>query len=273
MESINPEYLPFIWIAIVYNAFWIGGMLNVFIYRIPLMISRDDENAVAEYFGNELPHTDTYNLAWPPSACPHCSSKISYLQMIPVLAWIYMRGKCANCRKAVSIRYPIVELLCGLLITFAFVKYGLGDFWRASGLALLSVSLFCAAVIDAETKLLPDMITLGLLWTGLIFNVHGGFIPVTEAVYAAVATYVFFASTAWAFKRLRGIDGFGQGDIKLLTALAVWLGMVPLLAIAASAMVIFVGYYLLFVKDRQTKVPFGPFICVPALVAAWLGCV
>lgn len=182
-----------------------------------------------------------------------------------------MRGKCGSCASPISIRYPLVELVCGLLISGAFIKFGLDHLWLGAGLALLSTALLCGGLIDAETKLLPDVITQSLLWTGFIFNANAGWISLNEAVYTAIGTYVLFAFGSWLFMRVKGIEGFGQGDTKLLAAVAAWLGWQAIFLICMGSMLLFIAYFGIFVRRRDQEIPFGPFICIAATFVAWTG--
>lgn len=268
---LSTTYAPYLWIAIIYNAFWIGGLLNVLIYRIPVMIRRDTENSAAAALGKPEPHASRYNLAWPASRCPACGMRISFWQMIPVLSWIFMRGKCGHCHSHVSIRYPMIELACGALISGAYIKYGLSDLWLGTGLALFSVSMLCAAAIDAENALLPDMITLGLLWSGIIFNAHGGWISSLECLYIAAGTYIFFSAISWLFELIWNCSVMRRGDIKLITAIAAWMGMRGVFVVAMASMAIYLMYRQALARRWDRALPFGPFVCVPAVLLAWIG--
>ncbi len=251
----------------------IGSFLNVVIHRLPKMMQRESDNYVAHESGKELPHTDRYNLMVPRSCCPHCGHQISALENIPVVSWLVLRGKCRNCKAPISPRYPIVELITGLLSALLVWTFGSG---LAGVGALLFVYLLIAMTwIDYDTKLLPDDLTLPLLWAGLLINVNGTFVPLQDAVIGAAAGYLVLWSVYWLFKLATGKEGMGYGDFKLLAALGAWMGwaMLPTIVLLSSVVGAIVGISLIvFAKrGRDNPIPFGPYLAAAGLIALLWG--
>lgn len=251
----------------------IGSFLNVVIHRLPKMMQRESDNYVAHESGKELPHTDRYNLMVPRSCCPHCGHQISALENIPVVSWLVLRGKCRNCKAPISPRYPVVELVTGLLSALLVWTFGSG---LAGMGALLFVYLLIAMTwIDYDTKLLPDDLTLPLLWAGLLINVNGTFVPLQDAVIGAAAGYLVLWSVYWLFKLVTGKEGMGYGDFKLLAALGAWMGwaMLPTIVLLSSVVGAIVGISLIvFAKrGRDNPIPFGPYLAAAGLIALLWG--
>jgi leader peptidase (prepilin peptidase)/N-methyltransferase len=251
----------------------IGSFLNVVIHRLPRMMQRESDNYVAHESGKPLPHTDSYNLVAPRSACPHCGHKITALENIPVISYLFLRGKCIECKAAISIRYPIVELLTGVLSALLIWHFGSGP----AGLTALVFAYLLIAMtfIDADTQLLPDDLTLPLLWCGLLVNLSGTFVPLGEAVIGAVAGYLSLWSVYWLFKLATGKEGMGYGDFKLLAALGAWLGwkMLPAIILLSSVVGAIVGISMIvFAKHGRDKpIPFGPYLAVAGMLALFYG--
>ncbi len=251
----------------------IGSFLNVVIHRLPKMMQRESDNYVAQESGKPLPHTDRYNLVVPRSACPHCGHQITAFENIPVLSYLFLHGKCIACKASISARYPIVELLTGVLSAALVWRFGSG----IAGLAtLLFVYLLIAMTfIDADTQLLPDDLTLLLLWCGLLINLNGTFVPLQEAVIGAAAGYLSLWAVYWLFKLTTGKEGMGYGDFKLLAALGAWLGwkMLPVIILLSSLVGAIVGISLIvFAKHgRNNPIPFGPYLAAAGLIALFYG--
>jgi len=247
----------------------IGSFLNVVIHRIPKMMQRESDNYVANELGKELPHTDRYNLMVPRSCCPHCGHQITAMENIPVVSWLALGGKCRKCKAPISPRYPVVELITGLLSAFLVWTFGSG----VAGLGtLLFVYLLIAMTwIDYDTKLLPDDLTLPLLWAGLLININGTFVPLQDAVIGAAAGYLVLWSVYWLFKLVTGKEGMGYGDFKLLAALGAWMGwtMLPTIILLSSVVGAVVGISLIvFAKrGRDNPIPFGPYLAAAGLIA------
>jgi leader peptidase (prepilin peptidase) / N-methyltransferase len=251
----------------------IGSFLNVVIHRMPKMMQRESDNYVAHESGKPLPHTDRYNLMVPRSACPHCGHQIRAIENIPVISYLVLRGKCIQCKAPISVRYPIVELLTGVLSAALVWQFGSG----MAGLATLLFAwlLIAMTFIDADTQLLPDDLTLPLLWLGLLFNLNGAFVPLSDAVIGAAAGYLSLWSIYWIFKLATGKEGMGYGDFKLLAALGAWLGwkMLPVIILLSSVVGAAVGVSLiLFAKHgRNNPIPFGPYLAAAGMIALLYG--
>jgi leader peptidase (prepilin peptidase) / N-methyltransferase len=251
----------------------IGSFLNVVIHRLPQMMQRESDNYVAHESGKPLPHTDRYNLVVPRSACPHCGHQISALENIPVISYLFLGGKCIECKAPISARYPIVELLTGVLSAFMVWRFGSGF----AGLATLLFTYLLVAMtfIDADTQLLPDDLTFPLLWCGLLVNLNGVFAPLHEAVVGAAAGYLTLWGVYWLFKLTTGKEGMGYGDFKLLAALGAWLGwkMLPIIILLSSAVGAVVGICLIvFAKrGRENPIPFGPYLAAAGMLALLYG--
>jgi len=247
----------------------IGSFLNVVIYRIPKMMQRESDNYVAHESGKELPHTDRFNLIVPRSACPHCGHKITALENIPVISYLFLRGKCSECKAKIPLRYPLVELFTGLLSAFLIWRFGSGLLGLSSLVFLwLLIAMTC---IDLDTQLLPDDLTYLLLWGGLLVNLKGGFVPLGDAVIGAAAGYLSLWSIYWLFKLTTGKEGMGYGDFKLLAALGAWLGwaMLPAIILLSSLVGAVVGIRpIVFAKHGRDKpIPVGPSLPAARLIS------
>jgi leader peptidase (prepilin peptidase) / N-methyltransferase len=251
----------------------IGSFLNVVIHRVPKMMQRESDNYVAFESGKPLPNTDRYNLIVPRSACPHCSHQISALENIPVISFLLLGGKCASCKAPISPRYPIIELLTSVLSVFLVWRFGSGFAGMAT--LLFAYLLIAMTFIDADTQLLPDDLTLPLLWCGLLVNLNGTFVPLQDAVIGAVAGYLSLWTIFWLFKLVTGKEGMGYGDFKLLAALGAWLGwsMLPIILFLSSMVgaVVGISMILLAKRSRDNPIPFGPYLAAAGLIALLYG--
>lgn len=260
----------------------IGSFLNVVIYRMPAMMQRESENYVAQESDQALPHTERFNLMVPRSACPTCGHQITALENIPVVSYLALRGRCSQCKTTISPRYAIVELLTGVLSAWLVWRFGAG----VTGLAVLLFAYLLIAMtfIDADTQLLPDDLTLPLLWIGLLVNLNATFVPLGDAVIGAVAGYLCLWTIFWLFKLVTGKDGMGYGDFKLLAALGAWLGwkMLPIILLMSSLVgaVVGIGLIVLAKRGRNVPMPFGPYLAGAGMLSllygkplaqAWLG--
>ena len=214
----------------------IGSFLNVVIHRMPLILERGWKQESADLLGVAIEEAPPLTLSAPPSRCPSCGHAISWHENIPLISWLWLRGRCSACKASISARYPVVELLTGAL--FAIIGWRFG----AQPVALLwcgfAAALVALAGIDWDTTLLPDNMTLPLLWAGLIAAACGWTIPLTEGLWGAVAGYLSLWSVYWVFKLLTGKEGMGFGDFKLLAALGAWLGLKMILPIVLAASLI-----------------------------------
>jgi leader peptidase (prepilin peptidase)/N-methyltransferase len=251
----------------------IGSFLNVVVYRLPVMAQRELDNYIAHEAGKDLPHPDRFNLMVPRSACPHCGHQITALENIPIVSWLFLRGKCSACKAPISPRYPIVEAVTGLLSAVLVWHFGSG--WL--GLASLAFAYFLIAMtlIDYDTKTLPDDLTFPLLWLGLLVNLNGTIVPLRDAVIGAMAGYLSLWAVYWLFKLATGKEGMGYGDFKLLAALGAWMGwaMLPTIVILSSVVGAVVGISLIVFarRDRNNPIPFGPYLAAAGMIALLYG--
>ncbi len=251
----------------------VGSFLNVVIHRLPKMMERDWRCQCAELRGEEIPDNEPLSLAKPRSRCPQCGHPITALENIPVISWIALRGRCSACKTPISPRYPIVEALTGLLSAYAAAHFGYG--WAAVGGIVMIWCLIALTFIDFDTQLLPDSITLPLLWTGLLFNLFGTFTDLQSAVIGAIGGYLSLWSVYWGFKLTTGKEGMGYGDFKLLAAIGAWLGwqILPLTILLSSLVGAVVGICLIILakRGRNVPIPFGPYLAAAGLLALFWG--
>ena len=273
-QNISPEAIT----AVVFCfGLVVGSFLNVVILRLPQQLKaqwRNDSEVflgVAQEDKNEAQLTNT--LLWPPSHCTNCGQQIKPWQNIPVISYLLLRGRCNNCSHAISLQYPFVELLTGfmLAVTVAYI----GDAINAIYAIIFTLCLIALAGIDVNEKLLPDQITLPLLWVGLFANINGTFAPLPDAVTGAIAGYLSLWSLYWVFKLVTGKEGMGYGDFKLLAALGAWLGwqMLPLVILISSTFgaVFGLAAILLGGQGRNLQIPFGPFLAGAGWIALLWG--
>jgi leader peptidase (prepilin peptidase)/N-methyltransferase len=247
----------------------IGSFLNVVIHRLPIMMQRESDNYVATESGKEPVHTTRYNLIVPRSACPHCQHPISALENIPIISYLMIAGKCRGCQAPISKRYPIIEAITGLLSGYMVWHFGSGI--AGMGAVVFVWFLIAMTFIDADTQLLPDDLTLPLMWAGLLINLHGTFTSLDSAVIGAIAGYLSLWSVYWIFKLVTGKEGMGYGDFKLLAALGAWMGwsMLPLIILLSSAVgaVIGISMMVLGKLGKGKPIPFGPYLAIAGLIA------
>jgi leader peptidase (prepilin peptidase)/N-methyltransferase len=264
---------PYVFVTVVFAlGLLVGSFLNVVILRLPAILERRWRAQAEEILPPQAAPAATpepFNLVRPASRCPHCGHAIRAWENIPVLSFLWLRGKCSACAGAISWRYPIVELATGVLS--ALVAWHFGYSLAAGGALLLTWALIALTVIDYDTQLLPDDITLPLLWLGLLVNISHLFAPLSAAVIGAAAGYGSLWLVYQAFKLLTGREGMGFGDFKLFAALGAWLGwqQLPLILLLSSFLGAIVGIasILLLGRDRQLPIPFGPFLCGAGWVA------
>ena len=251
----------------------IGSFLNVVIYRIPIMMQRESENYLALENDQPPPHTARYNLITPRSACTSCGHKLTLIDNIPVLSFAWLKARCRYCKARLSWRYPSIELLTAALTALVIWHLGSG-IAGLSGLLLLWM-LIAMSFIDLDTQLLPDELTLPLLWLGLLINLNGTFVPLRDAVIGAAAGYLFLWLVYWMFLAATGKEGIGYGDFKLLAALGAWMGwaMLPLIVLLSSVVGATFGLLMIALKrhQRDIPIPFGPFLATAGLLALLIG--
>jgi leader peptidase (prepilin peptidase) / N-methyltransferase len=271
----------------VFTATWlvlgliVGSFLNVVIHRLPIMLERQWREQCAEVTGAAaaatLPATvpeERFNLVIPRSSCPACRAPIPALHNIPLLSWALLRGRCARCGASISVRYPLVEALSGIL--FALVAWRFGFGWPAIAATVLTAFLIALTFIDMDCQLLPDDLTLPLMWLGLLLSLHGPQpgspvpVDVRSSLIGAIAGYLSLWSVYHLFRLVTGKEGMGYGDFKLFAALGAWLGWQMLFAtiLIAAAVGAIVGLLLIALRTHQrtTPIPFGPFLAA----AGWL---
>jgi leader peptidase (prepilin peptidase)/N-methyltransferase len=252
----------------------IGSFLNVLVYRLPVMMQRDWQAQAREIL--ELPaapDAPLFNLILPHSRCPHCGHEIRPWENIPLISYLLLRGKCSNCKAPISLRYPLVELACGLLS--AYVAWHFGFSWQTAGMLLLTWGLLAMSLIDADHQLLPDALVLPLLWLGLITNYFGLFTSLEAALWGAIGGYLSLWSVYWLFKLVTGKEGMGYGDFKLLAMLGAWGGwqVLPLTILLSSLVGAVLGLIMLRLRNAETStpIPFGPYLAIAGWIALLWG--
>ncbi|WP_022965027.1 prepilin peptidase [Denitrificimonas caeni] len=248
----------------------IGSFLNVVVYRLPKMLMRDWRMQAREVLEiPEQPDSGTFNLILPNSSCPHCDHEIKPWENIPLVSWLFLRGKCSNCKEAISIRYPLVELACGLFS--AVIAWQFGVSWEALAMLVLTWGLLSMSLIDADHQILPDVLVLPLLWLGLILNSFGLFTSLSDALWGAVIGYMSLWSIFWLFKLITGKEGMGYGDFKLLALIGAWGGwqVLPLTILLSSVLGAVIGIVILRLQRNgySNPIPFGPYLAAAGWVA------
>jgi leader peptidase (prepilin peptidase)/N-methyltransferase len=251
----------------------VGSFLNVVIHRLPKMMERGWLAECAELRGEAPPQAEKLTLATPRSRCPKCGHGISALENIPIISYLLLRGRCRACESRISLRYPIVEALSGLLSGYAAWHFGAN--WAGLGALLFIWCMIALTFIDFDTQLLPDSITLPLIWAGLLLNLASTYTDLKNAVIGCAAGYLSLWSVYWAFKLATGKEGMGYGDFKLLAAVGAWLGwqMLPLTILVSSMVGAIVGIALIvFARHgRNIPIPFGPYLAAAAIIALFWG--
>jgi len=256
----------------------IGSFLNVVIYRTPKMMEYTWYHECREFLADEISNTEAkeltpISLSKPDSTCPSCGHKIRFYENIPVLSWLLLKGKCSTCSNKISARYPSIET--ATMVLSLIVAQHFGPTIETLLVLFLTWALISLTMIDFDHMLLPDQITLPLLWLGLLININGTFIPLTDAVIGAVVGYMSLYSIFWLFKLLTGKEGMGFGDFKLFAVFGAWLGwqLLPLLILMASVVGAIVGIGLMLFKNhqRQQGIPFGPYLAISGWITLLWG--
>ena len=253
----------------------VGSFLNVVIHRLPKMMERDWQAQCAELRGEAIQSEETISLARPRSRCPSCGHQITALENIPLISYLLiLKGKCSGCGTRISPRYPIIEALTGL--ASAYAAWHFGPSIQTIGALILLWALIALAAIDIDTQLLPDSITLPLVWLGLAFNLAtAAYTDLPSAVIGAMAGYLSLWSVFWLFKLATGKEGMGYGDFKLLAALGAWLGwqMLPAIILLSSVVGAIVGITLIVAArhGRNVPIPFGPYLAAAGVIALFWG--
>lgn len=265
---------PALWVGLaVVLGLVVGSFLNVVIHRLPKMMEREWAAQCAELQGKAPEAAPRYDLLVPRSACPACGHRITAIENVPLVSYLVLRGKCSACGTKISARYPMVELLTAVLFGAAAWQYG---FTAAGAGALVLIGMLVAlAFIDADTQLLPDSLTLPLLWLGLLASLFQVFVPLRDAVIGAMAGYLALWSIYWVFKLLTGKEGMGYGDFKLLAALGAWFGWQSLPAIvllsSVVGVVVAVGMMIFAGHEKNKPLPFGPYLAGAGALALFFG--
>ena len=266
--------MPWAWWMIAgVSGLLVGSFLNVVIHRLPKMLEQSWADECSALRGEEPAERPKYNLVVPRSACPACRHQITALENIPVISWLLLRGKCSSCKVKISGRYPLIEIVAALLALAAAYRFGPTP--QAVAVIGLLWVLLALTAIDIDTQLLPDNLTLPLLWAGLIVNSFGLFIPLSTALWGAIFGYLVLWAVYWAFKLVTGKEGMGYGDFKLLAALGAWLGwqMLPVIILLSSVVGAIVGISLIVMRgrDRNIPIPFGPYLAGAGALAVFFG--
>jgi len=272
IQTSTPAFLSLI--AIV--SLMVGSFLNVVIHRLPIMMERqwrrdclefmaDDDNKTAAQPGHEK---DNLSLARPRSRCPKCSHQITALENIPIISYLVLKGKCSGCGTAISVRYPLIELITALMSVT--VAWYFGFSWQMAAALLFTWAMIALTFIDTDTQLLPDSITLPLLWLGILISLFTVFVDLKTSVIGAMTGYLTLWTVYQVFKLLTGKEGMGFGDFKLLAVLGAWMGWqsLPLIIILSSLVGAVVGITLVMLRknERSTPIPFGPYLAA----AGWI---
>jgi leader peptidase (prepilin peptidase)/N-methyltransferase len=283
LDALNPMLDIFNANPAAYIAFvailgmMVGSFLNVVIHRLPKMMEQDwlrqchelqNPDSAADAHNNSR-----YNLIVPRSACPACGHQISALENIPILSYALLGGRCSGCKTPISLRYPLIEALAGLLAGAIAWKFGVS--MAALAALAFTFALIALTFIDFDTHLLPDDITLPLLWLGLLFNIGGSFTDLQSAVIGAMAGYLSLWSIYWLFKLITGKEGMGYGDFKLLAAIGAWFGwqLLPAVILLSSVAgsIIGIGLIMLARHGREVPIPFGPYLALGGIAALFWG--
>jgi leader peptidase (prepilin peptidase)/N-methyltransferase len=251
----------------------IGSFLNVVIYRLPKMMHNNWTLECREFLADEVnsipaKEITELTLSKPDSTCPNCQHEIRYYENIPIISWLFLKGKCSQCKNNISIRYPLVEATTALLSLVIATHYGVS--FQTLLLLILTWGLVCLTLIDFDHMLLPDQIVMPLLWLGLLVNITGTFVPLSDAVIGATVGYMSLFSVFCLFKLFTGKEGMGHGDFKLFALFGAWIGwqLLPILILMASVVGAIIGISLMLFKNhtREQAIPFGPYLAI----AGWI---
>ena len=252
----------------------VGSFLNVVILRLPRRLEWQWKRDATEILEQpEIYDPPPPGIVIEPSHCPHCKHKLSWYENIPVFSWLALRGKCRHCHAPISAQYPLVELLTGLLAVVSVWHFGFG--WQGFGAIVLSCFLIALSGIDLRTQLLPDQLTLPLMWLGLVASLDSLYMPAKPALLGAIAGYASLWSVWWLFKQLTGKEGMGHGDFKLLAALGAWVGLqgvLPIILLSSLVGAIIGSIWLATQgRDRATPIPFGPYLAIAGWIVFFWG--
>jgi len=285
MESLLYAFETNSWLffsSVILVSLAVGSFLNVVIYRLPIMLENEWRNECKEYLelednsnvdnnvdNNDDSKTEVFNLAKPDSSCPECNHKIRAWENIPVFSYLILRGKCSSCSTPISAQYPVIEAATALFSVLVAIKFGV-SLDTLFGL-IFTWSLITLTMIDAKTQLLPDNITLPLLWFGILINTSSVYTDIQSSVFGAITGYLILWSVYKLFKLLTGKEGMGYGDFKLLAALGAWMGwqMLPQIILLSSLVGTVIGVSMMIFNkhERGTPIPFGPYLAIAGWIA------
>ena len=272
IELLHRQPTLFITAATLFGLL-VGSFLNVVIHRLPKMMEQEWHRNCAELRNEEIADSPSYNLVVPRSACPDCGHQIRAWENIPVISYLALGGRCSGCKTRISPRYPLVEAATGLVAGLIAWRFGFGA--TALTAMLFAFSLIALTFIDFDTHLLPDDITLPLMWLGLLLNINGTFTDLQSAVIGAMAGYLTLWSVYWLFKLVTGKEGMGYGDFKLLAAIGAWFGwqLLPAVILLSSLVgsVIGIGLIVFARHGRNVPIPFGPYLALGGIAALFWG--
>ncbi len=275
--TLSQLYPAVFYSLVFFVSLMVGSFLNVVIYRLPIMMERSWHQEYQSYFSESEPtpndknssaKEEVFNLVKPDSTCPSCGHKIRAWENVPVISYLFLKGKCAKCKVGISVRYPLVELFTALACTFAAYQFGVTS--QALWAVLFTYILVALLFIDLDKMLLPDHLTLPLLWLGLLLSTQHIFVGTTDAIIGAAAGYLSLWSVYWLFKLATGKEGMGYGDFKLLAALGAYTGWqgLPIIILLSSFVGAIAGILIMVIqnKGKSLAIPFGPYLAV----AGWL---
>jgi len=275
--TLSQLYPAIFYSLVFFVSLMVGSFLNVVIYRLPIMMERSWQQEYQSYFSegeptpndkNSSASEEVFNLVKPDSTCPSCGHKIRAWENVPVISYLFLKGKCAKCKVGISVRYPLVELFTALACTFAAYQFGVTS--QALWAVLFTYILVALLFIDLDKMLLPDQLTLPLLWLGLLLSTQHIFVGTTDAIIGAAAGYLSLWSVYWLFKLATGKEGMGYGDFKLLAALGAYTGWqgLPIIILLSSFVGAIAGILIMVIqnKGKSLAIPFGPYLAV----AGWL---
>ncbi len=273
MHELITNHSWFLYVAVALFSLAVGSLLNVVIYRLPIMLHNEWQREYCELMNIKTEEIQTLNLFVPRSFCPTCKTMVKAWQNIPILSYLFLRGRCYHCKSTISIRYPLIEL--GTMLLSLYACWNFGFTWQLPFALIALWLLICLFFIDIDHQLLPDSITLSLLWLGLIANTENLFAPLPEAVLSAAGAYIGLWLFIKLFYLVTGKIGMGNGDFKLFAAFGAWFSwkFLPLILLFSSIAGTIIGLLYLYLQDKSkdTTIPFGPFLCVSGIAALFWG--
>ena len=272
--SILKENTSLFLVVVGFFSLLVGSFLNAAIYRIPIMLQHSWREECEELLGGEKEQSTLhekhakFNLFVPRSQCPHCGHTITAIENIPVISYLFLRGKCSSCKTGISIQYPIIEAFTALLSVFIAWKFGFG--WQSLAALVFTWTMITLALIDAKTMLLPDNLTLPLMWLGIAVNYQSLFIDLHSSVLGAIVGYMSLWSLYHIFRLITGKEGMGYGDFKILAAIGAWAGwqILPFTIFVASMLGAVIGIFMMIIQGKKESqpIPFGPWLALSGFV-------